>query len=99
MERHSQPTMAALVHSEIHVTTHTCVQAKGLNMAQEVCDAPVLPDRDLSCVTSDGAWEEVYSRFDGLAETPYLLPVQWPILGPAALSPCETSVKRTADSQ
>ena len=48
---------------------------------------------------STAAWEEFYSRFDGLDETPYLLPVQWPILGPAALSPCETSMKRTTDSQ
>ena len=91
--------MAVLAHSEIRAMIHACVQAKSLNMAQEVWDAPVLPDNDSSCVTGDRAWEEFYSRFDGLAETPYLLPVQWPILGPAALSPCETSVKRTTDSQ
>ena len=78
---------------------HACVQAKSLNMAQEVWDAPVLQDNDSSCVIGDRTWEEFYSRFDGLAEILYLLPVQWPILGPAALSPCETSVKRTTDSQ
>jgi len=91
--------MAVLAHSEIRAMIHACVQAKNLNIAQEVWDAPVLPDNDSRCVTDDRAWEEFYSRFDGLAETPYLLPVQWPILGPAALSPCETSMKRTTDSQ
>jgi hypothetical protein len=65
---------------------------------QEVCDASALPDNDSRYVTGDGAREEVYSQFDGLAEMSYLPPIhQWPILGPAALSPCETSVKRTVD--
>ena len=91
--------MAVLAHSEIRAMIHACVQAKSLNMAQVVWDAPVLQDNDSSCVIGYRAWEEFYSRFDGLAVTPYLLPVQWPILGPAALSPCETSVKRTVDSQ
>jgi len=51
-------------------TVHACIQAKSLNMAQEVWDAPALPDNDSRSVTGDRTWEEFYSRFDGLAGTP-----------------------------
>ena len=50
--------MAVLAHSEIRAMIHACVQAKNLNIAQEVWDAPVLPDNDSRCVTDDRAWEE-----------------------------------------
>jgi aminotransferase len=56
------------MQSEIRAMTHACVQAKGLNMAQGVCDTPV-PGAVL-----DGAARaltggyNVYTRFDGLPE-------------------------------
>jgi aminotransferase len=48
--------------------TQACVQAKGLNMAQGVCDTPVPP---VVIQAADQAMERgknVYSRFDGLPE-------------------------------
>ena len=53
--------MAVLALSEIRAMIHACVQAKSLNVAQEVWDAPVLPDNDSRCVTGDLAGEEFYS--------------------------------------
>jgi len=41
MKQHINQRMAALAHSEIRAMTQACVQAKGLNMAQGVCDTPV----------------------------------------------------------
>src|SRR6266850_2318350 len=43
MKQHINQRMAALAHSEIRAMTQACVQAKGLNMAQGVCDTPVPP--------------------------------------------------------
>ena len=43
MEQHINQRMAELAHSEIRAMTQACVQAKGLNMAQGVCDTPVPP--------------------------------------------------------
>jgi len=68
MERHLNQRMAALAHSEIRSMTQACVQVKGLNMAQGVCDTPVP-----SVVLRAGAeamehGKNVYSRFDGLPE-------------------------------
>ena len=40
MRRQINPRMALLAHSEIRAMTQACVQAKGLNMAQGVCDTP-----------------------------------------------------------
>jgi len=60
--------MVALAHSEIRAMTQACVQAKGLNMAQGVCDTPVPPVvlRAAAQAINDG--KNVYSRFDGLLE-------------------------------
>ena len=61
--------MTDLAQSEIRAMTQACASAKGLNMAQGVCDTPVPP------VVLEGAERaihdgyNVYTRFDGL---PYL---------------------------
>ena len=61
--------MTDLAQSEIRAMTQACADAKGLNMAQGVCDTPVPP------VVLEGAERairdgyNVYTRFDGL---PYL---------------------------
>lgn len=68
MTRQINQRMAALAHSEIRAMTQACVQAKGLNMAQGVCDTPVPP---VVLRASEQAMERgnnVYSRFDGLSE-------------------------------
>jgi aminotransferase len=65
--------MATLGHSEIRAMTQACIQAKGLNMAQGVCDTPI-PAVVLKAVAQ--AMEQgknVYSRFDGLPELRHAL--------------------------
>jgi aminotransferase len=60
--------MADLAQSEIRAMTQACVNLKGLNMAQGVCDTPVPP------IVLEGAEKairdgyNVYTRFDGLPE-------------------------------
>jgi aminotransferase len=60
--------MADLGQSEIRAMTQACVDAKGLNMAQGVCDTPV------PSLVLEGAQRalaqgyNVYTRFDGLPE-------------------------------
>jgi aminotransferase len=60
--------MTDLAQSEIRAMTQACATAKGLNMAQGVCDTPVPP------VVLEGAERairdgyNVYTRFDGLSE-------------------------------
>jgi aminotransferase len=60
--------MADLAQSEIRAMTQACASAKGLNMAQGVCDTPVPP------IVLEGAERairdglNVYTRFDGLPE-------------------------------
>ncbi len=60
--------MTDLAQSEIRAMTQACANAKGLNMAQGVCDTPVPP------VVLEGAERaihdgyNVYTRFDGLPE-------------------------------
>lgn len=68
MERHLNQRMATLAHSEIRAMTQACIDAKGLNMAQGVCDTPV-PSVVLRAATQaiDGG-KNIYSRFDGLLE-------------------------------
>jgi aminotransferase len=68
MERHLNQRMAALAHSEIRAMTHACIQAKGLNMAQGVCDTPVPPVVLRSAAQAMECGKNVYSRFDGLPE-------------------------------
>ncbi len=60
--------MGDLAQSEIRAMTQACASAKGLNMAQGVCDTPVPP------VVLEGAERaihdgyNVYTRFDGLPD-------------------------------
>jgi aminotransferase len=68
MKRQINQRMAALAHSEIRAMTHACVQAKGLNMAQGVCDTPVPPVVLRAAAQAMERGENVYSRFDGLPE-------------------------------
>ncbi len=60
--------MALLGHSEIRAMTQACVMAKGLNMAQGVCDTAVPPVVLEAAAQAMGRGMNVYSRFDGLAE-------------------------------
>jgi aminotransferase len=60
--------MAGLAHSEIRAMTQACVQAKGLNMAQGVCDTPVPPMVLRAAAQAMEQGKNVYSRFDGLPE-------------------------------
>ncbi len=48
--------------------TQACVQAKGLNMAQGVCDTPVPPVVLRSATLAIDGGKNTYSRFDGLPE-------------------------------
>jgi aminotransferase len=60
--------MAALAHSEIRAMTQACVEAKGLNMAQGICDTPVPPVVLRAAAQAMERGKNVYSRFDGLPE-------------------------------
>jgi len=68
MKRQINQRMAALAHSEIRAMTQACVQAKGLNMAQGVCDTPVPPVVLRAAAQAMERGKNVYSRFDGLPE-------------------------------
>lgn len=68
MTRMLSRRMADLAQSEIRAMTQACVNLRGLNMAQGVCDTPVPP------IVLEGAEQairdgyNVYTRFDGLPE-------------------------------
>ena len=68
MKQHINQRMAAFAHSEIRAMTQACVQAKGLNMAQGVCDTPVPPVVLRAAAQAMERGKNVYSRFDGLPE-------------------------------
>ncbi|MDE3042154.1 MAG: pyridoxal phosphate-dependent aminotransferase [Nitrospirota bacterium] len=68
MKRYINQRMAALAHSEIRAMTQACVSAKGLNMAQGVCDTPVPPVVLRAGAQAMEHGKNVYSRFDGLPE-------------------------------
>jgi len=68
MKRHINQRMAGLAHSEIRAMTQASVQAKGLNMAQGVCDTPVPPMVLRAAALAMEQGKNVYSRFDGLPE-------------------------------
>jgi aminotransferase len=68
MKRFINQRMAALAHSEIRAMTQACVKAKGLNMAQGVCDTPVPPVVLRAAAQALERGKNVYSRFDGLPE-------------------------------
>jgi aminotransferase len=68
MSRDGNQRMAGLAHSEIRAMTAACARAKGINMAQGVCDTPT-PDAVIHA--AQRAMEigvNTYTRFDGLAE-------------------------------
>ena len=68
MKRQVNQGMAALAYSEIRAMTQACAQAKGLNMAQGVCDTPVPPVVLRAAAQAMERGKNVYSRFDGLPE-------------------------------
>jgi len=68
MKRHINRRMATLAHSEIRAMTQACVQAKGLNMAQGVCDTPVPSVVIRAASEAMERGKNIYSRFDGLSE-------------------------------
>jgi len=67
---------ALLGHSEIRTMTQACTQAKGLNMAQGVCDTPVPPLVLKAAAQAMEKGKNVYSRFDGLPELRQALAVK-----------------------
>lgn len=66
--RRPNERMAQLGHSEIRAMTQACVEAKGLNMAQGVCDTPVPATVLKAAANAMERGKNVYSRFDGLPE-------------------------------
>jgi len=68
MKRHINQRMAGLAHSEIRAMTQACIEAKGLNMAQGVCDTPAPPTVLRAAAQAMEQGKNVYSRFDGLPE-------------------------------
>lgn len=68
MTRHINQRMADLAHSEIRAMTQACVNAKGLNLAQGVCDTPAPPIVLRAAAQAMEQGKNVYSRFDGLLE-------------------------------
>lgn len=66
--RRANERMALLGHSEIRAMTQACAGAKGLNMAQGVCDTPVPPVVLKAAAEAMEGGKNVYSRFDGLPE-------------------------------
>jgi aminotransferase len=67
-ERAANRRMADLAQSEIRAMTQACVRAKGLNMAQGVCDTPVPPAVLRAAGRAIDEGYNVYTRFDGLQE-------------------------------
>ncbi len=60
--------MATLGPSEIRAMTQACTKAKGLNMAQGVCDTPVPMPVIEGAKRAMDRGINTYTRFDGLAE-------------------------------
>jgi aminotransferase len=73
MKRHINQRMAELAHSEIRAMTQACIHAKGLNMAQGVCDTPAPPVVLKAAAQAMEQGRNVYSRFDGLPELRHAL--------------------------
>jgi aminotransferase len=73
MARHINRRVAELAHSEIRAMTQACVNAKGLNMAQGVCDTPAPPVVLKAAAQAMEQGRNVYSRFDGLPELRHAL--------------------------
>ncbi|SLM47141.1 Aminotransferase [Nitrospira japonica] len=60
--------LARLGHSEIRAMTQACAKAGGLNLAQGVCDTPVPSVVVEAAEQAMRSGNNVYSRFDGLAD-------------------------------
>ncbi|HZH49911.1 MAG TPA: pyridoxal phosphate-dependent aminotransferase, partial [Nitrospira sp.] len=60
--------MRQLGHSEIRAMTQACEEAKGLNMAQGVCDTPAPAVVLKAAAQAMDQGKNLYSRFDGLPE-------------------------------
>lgn len=60
--------LAGLVQSEIRAMTLACTQAKGINLAQGVCDTGVPPVVVEAAKQAMDQGLNTYTRFDGLAE-------------------------------
>lgn len=68
MKRTGNRRMATLGPSEIRAMTQACTKAKGLNMAQGVCDTPVPMPVIEGAKRAMDRGINTYTRFDGLAE-------------------------------
>jgi aminotransferase len=68
MARTVSRRMANLAQSEIRAMTQACVEMKGLNMAQGVCDTPVPSEVLQGAERAIEKGYNVYTRFDGLPE-------------------------------
>lgn len=68
MSRTGNRRMAQLGPSEIRAMTQACTNAKGLNMAQGVCDTPVPAPVIEGAKRAMDCGINTYTRFDGLAE-------------------------------
>ena len=68
MDRRGNLRMARLAQSEIRAMTAACVRAKGINMAQGVCDTPVPHAVSEAAQRAIAMGMNTYSRFDGVAE-------------------------------
>ncbi len=66
--RFGNQRLARLGHSEIRAMTEACVRLNGLNMAQGVCDTPAPPAVLEAAARAIENGNNVYSRYDGLAE-------------------------------
>lgn len=59
---------ARLAQSDIRAMTLACAQVNGINMSQGVCDTPVPPVVVQAAQEAMAQGQNIYSRFDGIAE-------------------------------
>lgn len=68
MKRTGNRRLAQLAPSEIRAMTQACAKAKGLNLAQGVCDTPVPKPVMAGAKRAMDKGYNIYTRFDGLPE-------------------------------
>lgn len=68
MARSVSTRMVQLSQSEIRAMTQACIDRRGLNMAQGVCDTPAPPAVVQGAERALNEGYNVYTRFDGLLE-------------------------------
>ena len=68
MGLHENQRLAGLGQSEIRAMTLACTQAKGINLAQGVCDTGVPPLVIDAAKQAMDQGVNTYTRYDGLAE-------------------------------